>query len=782
MDLNKPLQNIAPRQKLSRTNKNKDWGIQNVENIIRMGGISNSSLNSKDRINYDLYNNIINRDEFNYVTDPYKSGEDFPARLENYNIITPKLKLLEGEEIKRPFNFRVAAVNSEAISEIEKKKKDLLLQYLESELTKSLIEQGVNIQNPETGQTMTPEQVEKYMNYSEADIRESTANKIAKYLIPEQNLVFKFNKGFGDLLKVAKEFYYVGIESSNPVCESINPLDFRFDKNPDIDFIEDGQWAYHIKYCTISEIIDSYYDDLTDDEVDKLDTKNFKAVNLGLDASNGMIDITTNVPTNQTQNSMSNYVPVIRVEWKSLRKIGFLKYYDDKFQEQETIVDETYNVVKEKGETISWVWINEVWEGTKIGSDIYTRIKPKSVQYRDIDNPSKCKLGYVGAIYSGRNSQPTSIIDLVKHHQYFYNVMMYRLELEVAKAKGKKMVMDLAQIPRSQGMSLEKWMYYFDTTGIAFINSFEEGKDKFAGQHSNFNQFTAVDMSLSQSVGQYISILDKVERMVGDLMGVSAQRLGAISSSETVGGVERSVQQSSHITEPLFYIHNEVKKNVLTQLIECAKTAYPEGKKINYILDDMSRIFLTLDEKFKDADYGVFVTNSAKETQSLEALKGIAQQAVSSGMMSLTELISIFDSESMSDIKATIKDSVQKSDQQKQQEQQSQQQLQQQQEDSLAALEKEKADRLDSREMIKGDIQKELAYIKTFGGMNGSPTLDADNDGTPDIVEYQKLAQQALQHRDKMSLERDKLKSQTEIGNEKNKIDMIKAKQKSNNK
>lgn len=778
MDFNKPLQNIAPRQKLSRNSKNKDWGIQNVENIIRMGGFSNSRVNSKDRINYDLYNNIIDKDEFNYVTDPYKSGEEFPAKLENYNIITPKLKLLEGEEIKRPFNFRVAAVNSEAISQIEQKKKDLLLQHLESELVNALIEQGINVENPETGQTMTPEQVEKYMNYSESDIRESTANKIAKYLIPEQNLIFKFNKGFGDLLKVAKEFYYVGIESSNPVCESVNPLDFKYDKNPDIDFIEDGQWAYHIKHCTTSEIIDSYYEDLEDSEVDQLDSKNFKASSLGLNASNGLIDITTTVPTNQSESSMSNYIPVTRVEWKSLRKIGFLKYYDEDFVEQETIVDETYKVIKEKGETIEWVWINEVWEGTKIGSDIYTRIRPKSVQYRNIDNPSKCKLGYVGAIYSGRNSTPTSIIDLVKHHQYFYNIMMYRLELEVAKAKGKKMVMDLAQIPRSQGMSLEKWMYYFDTTGIAFINSFEEGKDKFAGQHSAFNQFTAVDMSLSQSVGQYISILDKIERMVGDLMGVSAQRLGAISSSETVGGVERSVTQSSHITEPLFYIHNEVKKNVLTQLIECAKIAYPEGKKINYILDDMSRVFLTMDEKFRDADYGVFVTNSAKETQSLESLKGIAQQAVSSGMMSLTELISIFDSESMSDIKNTVKKSVAKADEQKQQEYQSQQELQKQQLDAAMQLETDKADRLDQREMIKGDIQKELAYIKTFGGLNGSPDMDSNNNGLPDIVEYEKLAQQAIQHRDKMGLERDKLKSQEQIADKKAKVDMVKAKQK----
>lgn len=781
MEIEKPIETTAPRQKLSRSKKGKDWGRQNVDNIIRLSGGVSITGTSKDKINYDLYNNIIDPADFTYVTNPYGVNEQFPARLSNYNIITPKLKLLEGEEIKRPFNFRVAAVNSDAVSQIEQKRKDLLLQYLESELVNELMAQGVNVQNPETGEVMTPEQVEKYMGYSEADIRESTANKIARYLIPEQNLIYKFNKGFKDALICAKEFYYIGIESANPICEVVNPLDFKYDKNPDLDFVQDGQWASHTKYCTPSEIIDTYYDDLKDSDITKIDGNNFSSTDLGLDPSDGKLSITYTAPVLEDGDSSSHsstLIPVVRVEWKSMRKIGFLTYYDENLEEQETIVDEEYKVQEEKGESIEWIWISEVWEGTKIGTDIYVRIRPKSVQYRSMDNPSGCKLGFVGAIYNARNSVATSLIDLVKHHQYLYNIIMYRLELEIAKAKGKKMVMDLAQIPRSQGISLEKWMYYFDSMGLAFINSFEEGKGKFAGQTSQFNQFTAVDMSLSQSVGQYIAILDKIDAMAADLMGVSKQRQGSISTNETVGGVERAVVQSSHITEPLFYLHNEVKKHVLTQLIECAKVAYPEGKKINYIMDDMSRVFLTLDEGFKNADYGVFVTNSAKEVKVLEDLRSLAQQAVASGIVSLTELVSIFDSDSIADIKNVVKKAEQRKQGEVEQEQGAAQQLQQQMIDAQAQMATEEADRLDQREIIKGEIQKELAYIKTFGGINASPADDADSDGTPDIAEWANLEEQARQHNDKMSLEERKLKLQDKIATEKNKVDMVKARQK----
>jgi len=768
----------SPKQKLPRSKKGKSWGIANVDNIIKLSGGASPSSKTKDKINYDLYNNIIDPLDFTYVTNPYGADQEFPARLSNYNIITPKLKLLEGEEIKRPFNFRVAAVNSDAVSQIEQKRKDLLLQYLESELVAELQAQGVEVQNPETGEIMTPEQVEKYMSYSEADIRESVANKIARYLIPQQNLIYKWNKGFKDALIVAKEFYYIGIQGSDPICNVLNPLHVAYDKDPDLDFIQDGQWATYTDYCTPSSIIDAFYDDLKDSDITKIDGNNFASNNLGLDPSDGKLSVTYNapVPTADNSSSSGNYIPVIRVEWKSMRKIGFLKYYDESLQEQEIIVDEDYDAQEDKGEEIEWIWISEVWEGTKIGTDIYCRIRPKSVQYRSMDNPSGCKLGFVGATYNSRNSIPTSLVDLVKHHQYLYNIIMYRMEFEIAKAKGKKMVMDLAQIPRSQGISLEKWMYYFDSMGIAFINSFEEGKGKFAGQTSAFNQFTAIDMSLSQSVGQYIGILNQLDNMAGDLMGVSKQRQGSISSSETVGGVERSVVQSSHITEPLFYMHNEIKKHVLSHLIETAKVAYPEGKKINYILDDMSRVFLSLEEGFKDADYGVFVTNGAKEVKALEDLRSLSQQAVASGIITLTELVSIFDSDSIADIKNIVLKGEQRKQGQVEQEQQAAQQLQQQALEAQAQIESDKADRLDAREEIKGEIQKEVAYIKTFGGVNSSPTEDADSDGVPDVVEYLQMSQDAKFHDDQMNLEDKKLKQKDREIDMKEKIERIKAK------
>lgn len=770
---NKYRVHAYPKQKLSRSDKSEKWGRECVDWVIQASSANKYSNYVKIKANYDLYNSIIDAEDFKYVTNPYGVDQNFPARLHNYNIITPKINLLAGEEIKRPFNFRAVAVNNEAVSQMQEKRKQLLMEYLEAELLADLQMQGVNIQDPSAMEAMNPAQIEKYMNYSDNDVRESTANKLLNYFVKKQNLEFKFNKGFKDALISDKEYYYIGVDGDEPYVEVINPLDFDYDIDPDLDFIQDGQWARHTKYMTPNQALDEYHKDLKDSDIAMLDGWGVEGTTGNI--ANLAINNTAWV-TNFNRPGNGTYIPVTRVEWKSMRKIGYLKYYDENFEEQETIVDETYKPNKEDGETIEWDWISEVWEGTKIGEGIYVRIRPKRVQYRSIDNPSICKLGFVGTTYNSRNSESTSLIDLVKHHQYLYNIIMYRMEMEIAKAKGKKMVMDLAQIPRSEGIDLEQWMYYFDSVGIAFINSFEEGSGNLgAGKASTFNQFTAVDMSLSQSVGQYIGILNKIEEQCETLMGVSRQRQGAISSNETVGGVERAVVQSSNITEPIFYMHNEVKKHVLTHLIEAAKVVLPENKKINFILDDMTRIFLEISEEFINADYGVFITNSAKEVKALEDLRAMAQQAAASGLMTLTDLITIFDSNSMADIKSTVQNSEAKQEEAKQQEYEAQMQQIQAQSEADRQLQMELQDRLDEREYIKGALALEREQVKALGFAQDQ---DINNNNVPDVLEAEKLVQSKKEHNDKMELENRKLDVAKEIADKKAEVDKIKARNK----
>ena len=158
-----------------------------------------------------------------------------------------------------------------------------------------------------------------------------------------------------------------------------------------------------------------------------------------------------------------------------------------------------------------------------------------------------------------------------------YIVLWYRLELALARDKGKVVNMDVTQIPKSMHITPDKWLHYLSSVGVNFINPYEEGwsiPGREGGKAAQFNQITALDLTMSNVIAEYIQLMDKIEQLAGTISGITEQRQGAISSTELVGNVERSVTQSSHITEPLFWVHAQVKRHVLNMLLNTAKGAW----------------------------------------------------------------------------------------------------------------------------------------------------------------------------------------------------------------
>lgn len=749
-----------PPQKVSMTSKTKAWREQCVEAVTSMGSTKlNNGRTSwgRKQINYDLVNSIFDSADFKYVLDPYGLGDNNvgnqPAKLRDINLIVNKINLLKGEEINRPFNFQVLATNGEAVSEKDKMKKEMLLYVAQAQLQKQL---GINteLQPPSGAGQEVPqdfESVEKWAQFSYRDIREQWGNDILQYLKHKENLALRFNEGWEHALIAAEEIYYVGIVNGEPRLRVCNPLNCDFDRNPDNPNIEDGDWFKEERWMTTGQILDEYGEFLTDAQVKKLDQG---LIRPGVTnqmfpgyaySQEDMRKYESGGFSNRTRSSDSHHL-VTHVVWKSMKKIGFLSYVDEQGESQMGIVDETFKMspeMEELGYTLEWRWIPEVWHGTKIGDDFFGPIEPLPNQTRSMDNPSEVKLPYIGRIYNGTNSTQTSLVDLLKPHQYLYNIIWFRLEAELAKAKGKKMVMDMAQIPRSEGIDLDKWMYFFDNVGIAFINSFEEGKDKFQGQVSQFNQFQAIDVSLSQSVGQYIQILTKIEQLMDKVTGINPQREGATKASETAQGVERSVTQSSHITEPWFYIHNEIKKNVLTQLLETAKFAYPNKKKLHYIVDDVQRMSIELDmDKFADSDYGIFVTNSNREAMIFQKLETLAERAMASGAASLSDVITMYKANSVSELSGLIRKSeLEKRELEQQQLKMQQQGIQMQIEAQAAEKDKDRA-----HESRENDLDRKAEIQKAVISSMGFDTDTADS-GSIEVVEQGKLflEQQKLQ-------------------------------------
>lgn len=785
-----------PRQKLPLSKKGKKWQEDCVNYIIGEGNVTSggnsTSYYGELQTYYNLYNSIFDEKDFKSITNPFKVEDGFPATPHDFNIIRPKVDLLIGEETKRPLNFRVIRTSQEATSEMQEKEKQMILQYIEAAITAKMSpEEAQQFQEQlQSGEIMPPEQIAKYMDKDYKDIVENTAYHSLTYLREKLDLDNEFIKGWKDGLISGREIYYVGVLNAEPYAERVNPICFSYDKSPDLEFIEDGSWCCRKMRMPITEVYDRYYDKLEEKDLDKLEEMigSTPGRNLG-DRSPVDMGIQLRIYDNPIfEGSGKSLVNVWHCCWKSFKKIFYVTTTDDAGQPQINIVDETYQPV---GNEVSMEpdWIIEVWEGYRAGSDLYFGIQPIEYQHVSIDNPNSQKLPYCGAIYSNTNSKPRSLVSILKPLQYMYIVLWYRLELAIARDKGKVVNMDITQIPKSMNISPAKWMHYLSSVGVNFINPYEEGWNipgREGGKPAQFNQITALDLTMSNVIAEYIQLMDKIEELAGTISGITQQREGAVSSSEMVGNVERSVVQSSHITEPLFWVHNQCKRRVLNMLLNTAKGAWEEtGKqKLQYIFDNGERAFLDITPKFYYEDMDVFVSDTSKDLENIQKLQQLIQPAMQNGA-SLLEAAEILTNDNFNIIKQKLKDMQTRQEQIQQQQQeaeaQQQQQLQQMQNESKQQeLMLQEAQMDLQRYQIDQDNQTKIA-VAQINAYRGTEELDQDQNGIPDpveigkqAIEQQKINQEAYNKRyeakqkreiedQKIQLEKDKMKHETEL-------------------
>lgn len=780
--------NQMPLQRLPDSKKTESWKRANVDYIIghSQGGSRNGNTRTRKeemQTYYDLYNSIYNEKDLKYVTNPFKQQDGFPAMAQDYNIIKPKIDLLLGEETKRPFNFRVVRTSDIATSEMQDKAKQMLIDYIQATIMSRLgpEEQARYQEALQSGEVMPPEQIQKYMSKDYKDIAEITAYHSLNYLKNKLNITHEFYKGWKDALVGGEEIYYVGIVNGEPHLERINPIYFDYDTDTsDLEFIHEAQWCCYEMIMSVTEVYDRLYDKMSEKQLNDL-------LDMMDDSSKGGITpevrkTSLDYPHIKTHSingfaanpfEESNNVHVWHCCWKSLKKIGFVTIINPETGMPEDYqVDETYKVTGNEI-NVEWRWIIEVWEGYRIGEDLYVGIEPLEYQHVSADNPNSQRLPYTGVIYNNTNSRPRSLVSMMKPLQYMYIVLWYRLELAMARDKGKVVTMDITQIPKSMNIDVAKWMHYLSALGVNFVNPYEEGWDipgREGGKPSQFNQISALDLTMANTIDQYINLMDKIESMLSEISGVSKQREGSIASNELVGNVERSVVQSAHITEPWFWTHNQVKKECITMLLDTAKYAWKDNKTcIQYVLDDATRTFLTLSDDFFYEDYDIFVEDTTKNQQQIEALRNLMQPAMQNGasLLDIAEIITM-------DNVTMIKNKLEEIEQKRMEQQQQMEQAQAEREQQLVQMQNEvKEEELMLKEaeldLEKYKIDTDASTKITVAQINayrGSENMDQDGNGIPDVIE---IGKQAIEQQ---KVNSDAASKQFELNNKKREIEM----------
>ena len=760
-----------PPQQLPFNRKTKKWRKQVLDwasdrTFFNYSPVRKSVLHKK--INYDLLNGKLHMKDLMLVINPDNIKAGFiPNRIQHYPVMNSKLNVLRGEESKRVFDYRVVITNPNAISEIENNKKAEILQRLQQIVT--------NESQSEEEFSAELDKLNEYMTYEWQDMREVRANALLNHYVKELNIPLIFNQGFMDAMAVAEEIYMCDIVGGEPTLERLNPLKVRVFRSGDSDRIEDADVIILEDYWSPGKIIDTFYDSLTNDDIKYIEN----IPNEPSEGGNGMEDDPRLefLPTsgvigddeimnpnqlfvNSFDTSLMPYdsagnIRVIRVYWKSRRKIKKVKSYNPETGEEEfNFYPETYVINEDLGEEEETLWINEAWEGTKIGEKIYVNMRPRLVQYNRLSNPSRCHFGIVGSIYNLNQNKPFSLVDMMKPYNYLYDAVHDRLNKLLAKNWGKIITLDLAKIPAK--WDIDKWMYYAKTNNIAVIDSFKEGNigaatGKLAGALNNASS-GVIDAELGNSIQQNINLLEFIKLEMADVAGISKQREGQISNRETVGGVERATLQSSHITEWLFITHDDVKRRVLECFLETAKIALRgRNKKFQYILSDNSMKVMDIDgDEFAECDYGLVVDNSNAIQELQQKMDMLAQAALQNQTLNFSTIMKLYNSSSLAEKQRMVEKNETDLLQRQQEAQQQQMQLQQQQ--MQAEAQAKEADMMLKDQLNQRDNETKIlvATISAQSSANGIEENDSE-------LAKDKLMQQMKEFDERIKLDREKL-------------------------
>jgi hypothetical protein len=684
-----------PKQRVPLSQKDEKWRKDCVDAFINLSKFGISERRAYLRSLYDYYNGVIDEEDYNYVLKPYgKTRKNFPTKLRNYPIIKPIIDLLLGEKSKRPLEYSVTIQNADAISQKEEQLQNLLLNNIRTQFLNALIQQGQVEGEPQ--EVPLPKQIQEEFNRSYVDSRAIRGQYSLNYIMSQQEIYDKFQKQWFHFLVAGECYSHKGVRRNEPFYEVINPLDVDFDKDPDIDFVEDGDWAIIRKFSHASTIIDAYGEFLSDEQILELESPTHTSAEAYLLYRAEASGADDNIYRNRL-------IEIVTVYWKSRKRIGFLSYIDPNTGTQEVKeVDETFKLTKEMkeqmGASLEWEWVNEVWEGIRIDRRFYIKMNPLAIQRTSMDNPSICKLPINGRKYSDINSQPISLVSLGIPYQLNYNIYKYRMELAIARSKDIIAQFDINMIPKNWDM--DKFMYFVEGTGIAWVDYNKEGI-QLSPQHQS-----VLDMSI-KTISQYLTLLESIMVEWEKLSGVNRQRQGSMGTYEGKGTSQQAIIQSSHITEDLFRKFSNFEQRELQGLIDYSKVAWISGKKGMFVMPDNTLAELEIDGLgHLETEYGIFVSDAGKDVEKLQAIRGFAQAAVQNGLP-MSAAISIFESDSFPQIKDKIRQAEKAQEelnkaQQEAQAQQSQQQMQIQQ----AQLEVQQLDKEKDRQ-----LQIELALI-----------------------------------------------------------------------
>lgn len=711
--------------------RNDDYLIKNIDRAINDLVVPKTKLQKC----YNYYNGKRDREQFRYLEENFGIGN--PTSIEFTPLIRKHIDALIGEYIGTPLLPKVSCKDRQTLSKITRDKELAITNeiklYLEDHLNKQILN---FIQGKPTDDAVDEaiKQLTENMNNGFISDYEIAAQNVVEYLLQSRSMDItnKLKSLVMDLLIGGEDYYRTkpNIDENNVQIEVLNPLNTFVDRNPESVYVNDGYRAVIRYWLTKQQILNKYGRDLTDDSINELEdmftesysntfmyVRNYANLPIPGPGTEGLKadrEIVPGFPTDYYGTYNYMLIPVYEVQWIDVDKEG-----DD--------------------------FIENLYEGIRIGDSIRILKGKNENIIRSQDAPSRCKLTVNGLYFINRDNQPYSLVAACSHLQDKYDLLNFFRDNIIANSGTVGDWLDLSMLPVALGDDLteriEKWMAY-KKGGVAIVDTSQEGR-----AFNNNTSFAGFDDTIKAPIIQAFDLaMQRIEETCSSITGVFRERLNGIQQRDAVTNVQTSVNNSFIITKQYYLQMDTLVINILQDSLNIAKRVWKKGLTGVLVLGDKyQKIFTALPEHFTFTDYDIHIVSSSQILVESQQVQNLAMELIKSGLVQADVAIDAATCKSLTQLKQTVQKGVAKAKEENMNLQKAQQQIQELQGQlQQAQAEVQKRDqKIES--LNEAQIQLEQQRLKTESEINWFKAKTerdfkqntAENDTKRTEIEYQ---------------------------------------------
>lgn len=661
--------------------RDDDYLLKNIDRAINELVVPKYKLQKC----YNYYNGKRDAEQFRYLEENFGIGN--PTSIEFTPLIRKHVDALVGEYIGTPLLPKVSCKDKETLSKITRDKELAITNQVKLFLLNHLNKQILNFIQGRPLDEEIDDQIKRLtqdMNNSFISEYEIAAQNVIEYLIQARSmdLTNKLKNLLMDLLITGESFYRVkpSSDETNVQIEVLNPLNTFIDRNPESAYVNDGYRSVVRYWLTKQQILNKYGKDLSDEAISEIDdlfegqydqtymyVRSLQNCPTPGPMTEGLMagkEVTPGFPVDYYDTYSYKLLPVYEVEWIEVDKEG-----DD--------------------------FIENRYEGVRIGQTIHV-LKGKSEDVvRTKDAPTKCKLALNGLFFVNRTNEPYSLIAACSHLQDKYDMLVYFRDNVIANSGTMGDWLDLSMLPTAIGDDLteriQKWIAY-KKSGVALVDTSQEGR-----AFNNNTSFAGFDDTIkAQTIQAFDLALERLEETCSSITGVFRERLNGIEQRDAVTNVQTSVNNSYIITKQYYLQMDTLVVNMLQDSLNVAKKVWKKGLTGVLVLGDKyQKIFTALPEHFTFTDYDVHITASSQILQETQQVRSLSIELIKSGLVQADVAIDAATARSLTELKRRVQEGVAKAKEEnmnmskaQQQIQELQQQLQQAQSEMQKAQQK----------------------------------------------------------------------------------------------